>query len=199
MAGSWCQGLVVLSENITLRMNFSFFFFFLEHWPLGCVLSWWRIGTICGERMHPLRLMRKSWAQRRGGWAENNMSNFINGRERLWLPEMSVKDRGREWWGGGDGEGRGRQGERWREARGSVTQSVKERGEEGLGLVVNGYNWLREAGAKWERERLKRWKDEEGRFPTSWVSTSITLSLSLPSSISVSYQPQCGILSHQIS
>lgn len=101
---------------------------------------------------------------------------------------------------------RGRQGERWREVRGSVTQSVKEkeeRGGERLGLVVNGCNWVREAGTKWERERLERWKDEEGRFPTSWVSTSITLSLSLclflPSSISVSYQPQCGILSHQIS
>lgn len=134
------------------------------------------------------------------------MSNFINGRERLWLPKSSVKDSsgegGGRWWAKGTTGRETEGGERERDAK-----CERERGEESLGLVVNGYNWLREAGPKWERERLERWKDEEGRFPTSWVSTSITLSLSLhaslhhslPSSISVSYQPQCGILSHQIS
>lgn len=93
-------------------------------------------------------------------------------------------------------------GERERELK-----CEREKREESFGSVVNGYNWVREDGTKWEREMLERWKDEEGRFPTSWVSTSITLSLPLyaflshflPSSISVSYQPQSGILSHQIS
>lgn len=65
-----------------------------------------------------------------------------------------MKGRGREQCGGGGGGGgerRGQQGEGWKEARGSVTQSVKQkegRGEERQGLVVNGYNWVREAGAK---------------------------------------------------
>lgn len=162
----------------------TFVFFHIKRWPLSCVLFGWRMGPC---RDYLLREDASTETHERGpgtGGVEvgagNNMSNFINGRERLWLPKSPVKDRGTEWRGG---EWRGRQGESdGGRQGGSVTQSVKEREERGAesrGWVVNGCNWVREEGATWEGERLERWKDEEGRFPTSCRSTSITLSLSL--------------------
>lgn len=83
MVGSWCQGLAVLFENITLRMNFCFL---LEHWTLSCVLSGWRIGPFrdyLRREDASTKTYEGELVTGRVGGAGNNMSNFINGRERL--------------------------------------------------------------------------------------------------------------------
>lgn len=135
------------------------------------------------------------------------MSNFINGRERLWLPKSSVKDRGGDALAsqGETGKGDDRDRERWREVR--VTQSVKgiERsGEEGVG---GKWMWEGKGGRDKVRKRAREWRDEKMQRadfpPAEWAPLLPFLSppfcLFHPFSISVSYQPQCGILSHQIS
>ncbi len=61
------------------------------------MLPGWRIGPFC---YYLQREDAKTYEGKLGmlgvEGAGNNMSNFINGRERLRLPKSSVKDRGRE-------------------------------------------------------------------------------------------------------
>lgn len=79
------------------------------------------------------------------GQAGNNMSNFINGRERLRLPKSSVKDRREGRRCGSDGELGGGGGKEKRECEGKCE---REKGEESFGFVVNRCKWVREAGSE---------------------------------------------------
>lgn len=125
----------------------------------------------------------------RGKGAENNMSNFINGRERLWLPKLSVKDRkGRR----RRGEGEMREGTTGREMEGGVSDAKceRERGQSGWGLTVNGCTGGRANARKGKAGEIKRWRGQISHQLSEHLYYPFSLALPRPppSSISVSYQ-----------